>query len=386
MAQGNGTPKVNVAVTSGNLQRQIVVLDSIAGIVATAEKAVNIGVIKTVFGYEDALKKGYTEADEPFLHRQIKDFYQELGGNQELWVMGVEDTMTLNNMVNATNANGVKKLLTVAQGRITLLGVCRKPAPSYTMVAGKFLDKDVEDAILSSKSICQYQQSINRPIRLLIEGRTNDIAKTPFNSKGAENSYVGVVLGNSYGDGSANVATALARAVKYPAHVKLGNGQNGALTLTDAYIGNKPLEQFYNEELDALTDAGYIIMHRREGSAGYYYSVDTMAGADDYRILVHGRLMDKAQRIATATTSALIETSVRMEKDGSINKADATYLEDLVKAQIRSKMEGQISNVDVLVPTDQDLINTSTLSMQIKIQPLGYMTWIAITMGLTKSI
>ncbi len=116
------------------------------------------------------------------------------------------------------------------------------------------------------------------------------------------------------------------------------------------------------------------------------YSVDTMAGADDYRILVHGRLMDKAQRIATATTSALIETSVRMEKDGSINKADATYLEDLVKAQIRSKMEGQISNVDVLVPTDQDLINTSTLSIQIKIQPLGYMTWIAITMGLTKSI
>ncbi|WP_459926474.1 DUF2586 family protein [Flavobacterium covae] len=111
-----------------------------------------------------------------------------------------------------------------------------------------------------------------------------------------------------------------------------------------------------------------------------------MAGADDYRILVHGRLMDKAQRIATATTSALIETSVRMEKDGSINKADATYLEDLVKAQIRSKMEGQISNVDVLVPTDQDLINTSTLSIQIKIQPLGYMTWIAITMGLTKSI
>ncbi|OWP84345.1 hypothetical protein BWK59_05845 [Flavobacterium davisii] len=386
MAQGNGTPKVNVAVTSGNLQRQIVVLDGIAGIVATAEKAVNIGVIKTVFGYDDAIKKGYTETDEPFLHRQIKDFYQELGGNQELWVMGVEDTMTLNNMVNATNTNGIKKLLTVAQGRITLLGVCRKPASSYTMVAGKFLDKDVEDAILTSKTICQYQQSINRPFRLLIEGRTNDITKTPFNCKDANNSYVGVVLGNSYGDNSANVSTALARAVKYPAHVKLGNGQNGALSLTDSYIGNKPLEQFYNEELDALTDAGYIITHRREGSAGYYYSVDTMAGADDYRILVHGRLMDKAQRIATATTSALIETSVRMEKDGSINKADATYLEDLVKAQIRSKMEEQISNVDVLVPTNQNLINTSTLSMQIKIQPLGYMTWIAITMGLTKSI
>ena len=33
MAQGTGTPKVNVEVTNGNLQRQVQVLDGVAGLV-----------------------------------------------------------------------------------------------------------------------------------------------------------------------------------------------------------------------------------------------------------------------------------------------------------------------------------------------------------------
>ena len=36
--------------------------------------------------------------------------------------------------------------------------------------------------------------------------------------------------------------------------------------------------------------------------------------------------------------------------------------------------------------TDQDIINTSTLEMQVKIQPLGYLTWIIVNLGLTKTI
>jgi hypothetical protein len=386
MTQGTGTPKVSVNVASGNLLRQILIIDGVAGIVGTAITLANIGVVKTVFGYEDAKAKGYTEAVEPFLHQQIKEFYDELGGNQELWIMGVEDTMTLTDMVTSTNANGLKKLLTAAQGRITLTYICRKPAGTYTMVAGHFLDKDVEDALLASKALCLYQQSINRPVRLLIEGRINDITQTPYQPKTANNTYAGVVLGSSLNNGSASGAIALARAVKYASHIKLGNGQNGPLTVAQIYIGNKTLEEFYPEQLDILSDAGFIIMHHREGSAGYYFGVDNMAGADDFKILVHGRLIDKAQRIATATTNPFLETSIRINPDGTVNETDTKYLEDLIKTQIKAKMDGQISDVDVIIPTNQDLINTSTLNIQVKIQPLGYLTWIFIIMGLTKNI
>lgn len=384
MSQGTGTPKVNVNVTSGNLLRKIQVLDGVAGIIGTSVNYV--GEIQTVFGYDDAVSKGYTEADEPFLNYQIKQFYNELGGNQELWIQGVEDTMTLEAMLTSTNSNGLKQLLNTSLGRVNIVFACRKPADTYNPGTG-FLDTDVEDAVLAAKALCQYQESINRPVVVLIEGRVVDVTENPyFQPNTANNTYVGVVLGSDLNDGSAFGALALARACKYGAHVKLGNGQNGPLSITQAFIGNKPLEQFYPAELDNFSDAGYIIPMHREGAAGYFFGVDNMAGADDFHILVHRRLIQKAQRIATATSTPFIETSVRMNPDGSINASDAKYIEELVKAQIKAGMGGQISGVDVIVPTDQDLINTSTLDMQVKIQPLGYLTWIFIKLGLTKNL
>lgn len=384
MAQGTGTPKVSVEVTNGNLQRQVQVLDGVAGLVGTSGS--KIGEIVTVFNYDDAVAKGYTIADEPFLNKAIQLFYQELGGNQALTILGVEDTMTLTQMVTATNANGLKKLLNASQGAITVVGLIRQPGEAYQMIADHFLDKDVEDALLASKALAQYQQSINKPVRMLIEGRTNDLTAELFEPNTVENGYAGVVLGSNLNDGSGAIALALARAVKYPSHVKLGNGQNGALTIPQAYIGDKPLEEFYPEELDAFANAGYIIMHRRDGAAGYYFARDNMASNDDFRILVHGRIADKAQRVAVATANPLLETTVRVDTNGQINATDAKHLENEISQQIRSQMAGQISDVDVNVPTDVDIINTSTGGIEVNVLPLGYLTWIKVTIGLTANL
>lgn len=381
-----GTPKVSVNVSSGNLLRPIPIVDTVAGIIGTAKTPELIGKINIVYSYDDAVLKGYTPDKEPFLHHQIKVFYDELGGNQELWVQGVEDTMTMAQMVTSTNANGLKKLLTLSQGRVNLVFVCRKPDSSYN-AGTEFLDTDVKEAVTKSKALCSYQQSINRPVRLLIEGRINDVSINPYYKPiEGENTFAGVVIGSDKNDGSALGTLALARACKYGAHIKIGNGQNGVLSISQAYIGSKVLEEFTPTELDNLSDAGYIILHRREGVAGYYFGVDKMAGSDDFHILTHGRLIDKTQRIAAATTTPFLETSVRIDPQGNILESDAKYIEELIKAQILTQMSEQISGVDVIVPVEQDLINTSKLAVQIKIQPLGYLTWIVVTLGLTKTL
>lgn len=386
MSQGTGMPNVIANVTNGNLQRQVLITDGVAGIVGTAQTAENIGKVQTVYSLEDAKLKGYTELAEPFLYRHILEFYNELGGSQELWILGTEDTMTMESACTSTNVNGLKKLLTVSKGRVNLVGVCRNPADLYDGGAG-FLDVDVKNALITSKVLAQYQQSINRPVRILIEGRINDIAVTPIDQiVASENTYAGVVLGGTQNDGSASVGVALGRAVKYPAHIKLGDGMNGVLSITSAYIGNKPVDEYDPVELNNFTNAGYIHYHTREGIAGYFFSIDKMAGNDDFKILVFGRLIDKAQRVSTASTIPFLETSVRMTKEGKLNDADATYLEQNIKSQLLLQMSGQISDADVLVNADQDLINTNTLEMQVKVQPLGYMTWIIINLGLTKTI
>ncbi|WP_312398826.1 DUF2586 family protein, partial [Chryseobacterium sp.] len=166
----------------------------------------------------------------------------------------------------------------------------------------------------------------------------------------------------------------------------IGDGQNGALSITEAYIGKEKVDEIIVEKLDKFTDAGYITFHTREGAAGYYFSVDKMAGTDDFRTLVHGRLIDKAQRISTATDTPFLESSVRMTAEGKLNDADAAYLEEVTRSQLLANMAGQISGAQVVVPVEQDLINTSTLEKQIQIQPLGYMTWIVLNMGLTQTL
>jgi hypothetical protein len=384
MAQGTGTPKVNVVVTNGNLQRQVQVLDGVAGLVGTSVS--KIGQIVTVFNYDDAVAKGYTVVGEPCLNKAIQLFYQELGGNQALTILGVEDTMTLTQMATATNGNGLKKLLLAAQGTITVVGLVRQPNVLYTPTVGQFLDEDVKTALTASKTLAQYQQSINKPVRILIEGRVADLTATLFLPNTAENGYAGIVLGSNLNDGSGAVALALARSVKYGSHVKLGNGQNGALSIDQAFIGDKPLEDFYPEELDVFANAGYIIMHRRDGVAGYYFARDNMASNDDFRILVNGRLVDKAQRVAVATATPLLETTVRVNDNGSINDTDAKHLENEISQQLLSQMAGQISAVDVSVPTNVDIVNTSTGEIEVKILPLGYLTWLVVKIGLTSNI
>lgn len=386
MTPGTGTPKVTVAVASGNLQREVQVLDGVAGVVGTS--LTKIGVIETVFNYDDAVAKGYTVLAEPFLNAFIQLFYQELGGNQALRILGVEDTMTLTQMVTSTNANGLKKLLLSAQGAITMVGLVRDPAEAYTMVEDHFLDKDVEDALLAAKTLGQYQQNINKPVRMLIEGRVNDLTADLFDVKAVGNGFAGVVLGSdSSGVSSASaVALALARSVKFGSHVKIGNGQNGALSIPDAFIGTKEVDAFFPEELDAFANAGYILMHRRDGSAGFYFARDNMATADDFKILVHGRVIDKAQRIAVTVLVPELETSVRLETDGRINAADAAHSEEAIIQAIKNLMAGQISNVDVHIPTDVNIINSSTQGVEISILPLGYKTWIKVIIGLTANL
>ena len=210
-----------------------------------------------------------------------------------------------------------------------------------------------------------------------------DIAND-YSPNEAGNGFAGVVLGGSSTDGSAAVALVLARAAKYAAHVKIGSGENGALTATQIYIGGQRMEE--RSDMETLHDAGFITFMHRPGAAGYYFGRDNMCENGDFRILAHGRIMDKAQRVAAQAYLPFVETSIRMESDGTINASDAVYISNVLDSAIRSAMGSQISNVEVDVPLTQDIINTSTLQVQVKIQPLGYLTWITVTMGLASQL
>jgi len=378
-------PGVKINVENGNLLRAIAVLDGVGAIVATAGQPANIGVVRVVYSLQDAEQKGYTEADEPFLHKLISQFYAELGGNQQLYVFGTAETETMVDIVAATNADGLLKLLNESAGEVNLVAIARKPVSGYN-AGTEFLDADVQATVLAAKPICQEMQRKNTPIRIFIEGRiANENAPiNTFKPNESENGFVGVVLGNDMPDNSAAVGTVLGRACRFGAHIKLGSGQNGAVTVPQVYVGSRRIEE--RLDMETLHDYGYLTFMRRPGAAGYFFGVDNMAEKGDFRILVHGRVIDKAQRVIASAYLPYVETTIRVNPDGTLNSTDTADLENILTQALRTSMGEQASDFKVVIDPSQKITETSNLAVKASVQPLGYLTWITVTLGLAAQL
>lgn len=380
-----GFPGAKITVSNGNLLREITALDAVPCLVATVKEVDNINALRPIYNLQDAEQKGYGKDKEPFMWGLIKEYYQELGGKQLLYIYGTKADKTMESVLDVTSADGLQNALRQSNGAINMVAVARSPEAAYN-AGTDFLDTDVAKAVAKAKILAETQQSKNMPLRIFIEGRVaNEEATNNYKPKEQANGYAAVVLGGTTkGNGSAAVSLALARAVKYPAHVKLGSGQNGALTAENIYIGSKPIEKI--NEMETLHDAGFLTFHHRTGVAGYFFGVDNMCSDDDFRILVHGRVIDKAQRIASIAFQPFVENFVTLKSNGSINDSEASYIENVIESSLWAGLRGQVSDIAVEVDRSVNLANTSNLPVDIKVLPLGYLTWINIRLGLTATI
>lgn len=380
-----GFPGAKITVSNGNLLREITALDAVPCLVATVKEVDNINALRPIYNLQDAEQKGYEKDKEPFMWGLIKEYYQELGGKQLLYIYGTKADKTMESVLDVTSADGLQNALRQSNGAINMVAVARSPEAAYN-AGTDFLDTDVAKAVAKAKILAETQQSKNMPLRIFIEGRVaNEEATNNYKPKEQANGYAAVVLGGTTkGNGSAAVSLALARAVKYPAHVKLGSGQNGALTAENIYIGSKPIEKI--NEMETLHDAGFLTFHHRTGVAGYFFGVDNMCSDDDFRILVHGRVIDKAQRIASIAFQPFVENFVTLKSNGSINDSEASYIENVIESSLWAGLRGQVSDIAVEVDRSVNLANTSNLPVDIKVLPLGYLTWIKIRLGLTATI
>lgn len=380
-----GFPGAKITVSNGNLLREITALDAVPCLVATVKEVGNINALRPIYNLQDAEQKGYGKDKEPFMWGLIKEYYQELGGKQLLYIYGTKADKTMESVLDVTSADGLQNALRQSNGAINMVAVARSPEAAYN-AGTDFLDTDVAKAVAKAKILAETQQLKNMPLRIFIEGRVaNEEATNNYKPKEQANGYAAVVLGGTTkGNGSAAVSLALARAVKYPAHVKLGSGQNGALTAENIYIGSKPIEKI--NEMETLHDAGFLTFHHRTGVAGYFFGVDNMCSDDDFRILVHGRVIDKAQRIASIAFQPFVENFVTLKSNGSINDSEASYIENVIESSLWAGLRGQVSDIAVEVDRSVNLANTSNLPVDIKVLPLGYLTWINIRLGLTATI
>ncbi len=75
-----------------------------------------------------------------------------------------------------------------------------------------------------------------------------------------------------------------------------------------------------------------------------------------------------------------------MNADGTVNATEAADIENTLEQAVLAAMGDQISQVRVYVDLNQDIINTSTINIQLRIMPLGYLTWITVSLGLAATL
>lgn len=377
-------PKVTVLYSNGNLLANVGDLDGVCAIMGTGAAGALIGVPKIVYSLADAEEQGFTLAAQPDMHRHLTEFYNELGADKELHIMVVADTMTLAQMLTNSNADGAVKLTNNAPGKLRMLAVYRNPPALYDG-GDNFIDSDVTAAITASKVFGEARLAELSPMRILIEGRVeNPAAANTLTPKNSTNPWAGVVLGGSLDDGSASVGLALGRLAKYGAHIKIGKVANGPLAIDQVYIGDDLLKDV--AALATLHDAGFISFMTHPQKAGFFFGIDRMCSVDDFYLLARGRVVDKAAVICAAVYAEQIEGEVDIEPGtGKIATYVVSDLENQIEQQINVAMADQISSVEAIIDPDQDVVNTSTLNVKLKIQPLGYKSFIEVTIGLSAS-
>src|SRR5437868_13854914 len=102
----SNTPGVKISFSNGNLLKAIPNIDGVAAIIGTAQQSANLGKIIIVHTLQEAEAAGITLSNEPFSYRHIKEFYDELGISQELYLLFVVNMVTLAQMLDS-NANDI---------------------------------------------------------------------------------------------------------------------------------------------------------------------------------------------------------------------------------------------------------------------------------------
>ncbi len=376
---------VQVNITNGNLQRTVQTADGVVGLVICGVVSTGAAYVGTPFKInsitELASVHGMTHVGEPYVYRNVQEFYSLAGIGAELNLLLYPETVTMREVVDTAGTFTAQPLIDFVQGKLCFLGICRNPS-SEPSVPGNFVMQDVMDAIAVGSNFVEHNQRLNQPFRIVLEGRIDNDNVTPQDLRTQTNRYSMVMIGSpTQNDHHASIGLVLGRLVNIPVQRKVSRTKDGGLPITQAWL--KSVEIKNGVSYGNYIDKGYCMIRTYQGKTVFYFSGDPTAvpTTDDYATFSNGRVVDKAHRIAYQVYFDEIDEEVDNEDDGKIAAGTAKTLEGRIESQVRTLMSGEISKFDATVDTDQNVIATSQTEVEASIRPKGYSSDIVVNLG-----
>jgi hypothetical protein len=386
---------VTVTEANGQLGGTVTVEDRVVGMVltGTADDTYTLGTAILITALTDLATNNITETNNPFAYRQVKEFYDMAPIGSKLYLMLVADTLMIDDIADVSNANGAKKLLDFAEGKIKVLGIMTDDktivAEGGTVTVTNQLNADVYVAATNGKAMETQYRAAQKPFRMIIGGTSyGGTPASVTDMSSGTNNRVAILIGDTRAYDSTNCAAALGlllgKVAANPVQVKISRVKDGALPISAVYLKATTYENA-GTAAATLAGRGYITFTKYPNKQGYFFSGDPMlvANTDDYAFLARARVIDKARVIAYTTFVDEVDDDIPTVTGGKPAPGFAKWLEQQIINQVTNTMlaADEISAVDCFIDREQNVISTNTLNVVLKIRPKGYLTYINVSLG-----
>lgn len=379
-------PNVIIERQNGALGGLLNSEDGVMGLILTGTNEGDVvagtPVLVNSFAAFEAL--GVTEdGDNEWAYRQVKEFYDEAGDGVELYLLLVPDTMTVAQMCDKTNANGAKKLLDFAAGRIRVLGAMADPA-AFTVTVTNGLDANVHTAVANMNALAVEYAGLQFPFWGIVGGTSFSGTASALTDYTLSNyDYTSCLIGDTVSGANACLGLLLGRIAIIPVQRKVSRIKTGAISSLTAFIHTTSAEKYTSTA--TIHDRGYITLRKVPRKNGFFFTGDPTCTAttSDYRFGARVRVMNKLQMIAYATYIEEVDGEVPIEADGKIDAAFAAYLQQQVLNQIKGLMtaNANLSGASCFVDPVQNVLSTNEVVIVIKGTPVGYASVIRVKLS-----
>lgn len=383
---------VNIALANGQLGTTLQTNDGISGLVVTGttEGSYTAGTPVLITSLSAAENEGITEDGNPFAWRQLREYYDQAGTGAQLYLMVVPPTMTVMQMADYNNANGAKKLLDYADGKIKVIGLVTDDVAvasaggPITVTNG--LNADVYTAVARMDDTANNYFAVHKPFRAVIGGTsyTGVPAELTDMTQGVTSNRTSILIGDTTAGAGACVGLALGTIASIPVQRKISRVRSGPLATVSAFVGSTAIESAEGS-LSLIAERGYVTFTKYANTSGYFFSGDPTCTSptDDYAMLARGRVIDKAHILAYTTFVQVVDDEVPVNSDGTLDAGFCKWLSQQIVNQVNNTMTAnkEISSVSCYIDPAQNILSTNNLNVVLSIIPVGYATRININLG-----
>lgn len=303
----------------------------IANGVAVAGKLV-LGTHYTLYSVDDAAALGidatYDTTNSVLVHHHIAEFYRMAGAGTELHLMVVAQAILPGTILDDATNIYARKLVASAQGAIRQLAIAFNPAAGYEETVTDGFNSDIRASIVKAQAFYGWCDETERPLQILLEGRSySGNETTAINLKQLEIAVgvdleadkVSIVIAQDYnhadtlwalGKKYASVGLLLGTVARIRVNQSIGEVET--LNLTDAVKGKYTVAGLSSHtkvvdveaSLTTLDTKGYIVAGLYTGLSGYRWNwghvcapeKEDAEGRLNESTIEYGRTLDDTRR------------------------------------------------------------------------------------------